>query len=253
MKNEVTVKEENKVSTQVLTDDWGVPTTPSQDMVVPKILPMQGMSKLVMDRKAMIGEFRDSLSGNLLGSIDKPIEVIPFYLQKVWDVKLQEEDGSYKYAKTIPLVEDPMAEGYNDNLPWEGEEDGRKVQRIRRMNFFVLLPHEISGGGAMPYVLSFKSTSLKEGKKLYTQMYIRNFKAGLPPAQFLATIGGNMVTNTKGTFVVPQVTFGRKATPEELKECLSWIKLVKKGAVKVDTSDDTDTVETGDLSEQTEF
>jgi len=211
----------------------------------------------VVDRKAMIGEFRDSLSGKLLGSIDKPMEVIPFYLQKVWDVQEQQADGSYKYAKTIPLVEDPLSKEYNDNLKWEDEDldkDGKKVKvkRIRRMNFFVLIPSEVADGSAMPYVLSFKSTSFKEGKKLYSQMYVRNYKAGLPPAHTLATVGGIMQTNAKGSFVVPQIGFSRSATPAELKECLNWLKLVRKGAVKIDSSDE-DILDADVSSEPTDF
>lgn len=260
---EVAVKQESAlaVSKEELVNDWGVPTTPSQDMVIPKILPMQGLSKLVAERKAMMGEFRDSLSGKLLGSIDKPFEIIPFYLQKVWDIQEQQPDGSFAWARTIPLIEDPMSKEYNDNLTWEGEDldkDGKKVKvkRIRRMNFFVLIPDEVEDGSAMPYVLSFKSTSLKEGKKLYSQMYVRNFKAGLPPPALLAKIGGSMQSNKKGTFVVPQVEFTRKITAKELNECKEWMKLVKKGAVKIDNSDEvdgSDQMAMEDLGETQEF
>ena len=240
---EVVVKE--TMTPAQLQSEWGVEFKPSSDMVVPKILPMQGLSKLVVERKAMIGEFRDSLSGKLVGSIDKPFEFIPFHLVKVWDVQEQQADGSYKYSKTIPLVEDIMSKDYNDNLPWEGEgisADGKKVKvkNIRRMNYFVLLPDEIADGSAMPYILSFKSTSLKEGKKLFTSMYVRLAKAGLPPAAFTVALGGVMTTNPKGTFVVPQINQGRKTTPEELTECLNWLKLVRGNKnIKVDESDVT--------------
>lgn len=251
-KNEVAVKETHALTTEQLTNDWGVPTGPSQDMVIPKILPQQGLSKFVVDRKAMIGEFRDSLSGKLVGSIDKPFEMIPFYCQKVWDIQAQQADGTYKYAKTIPLVENPLAPDYNDNLTWEGEEDGVKVKRIRRLNFFVLLPEEVADGSAMPYVLSFKSTGLKEGKKLWSSMYVRNAKAQIPPAAFSFKVGGKMVTNDKGSFVVMGLDQGRKSTEAELKECLSWLKLVRQANVKVDNSD-VEHTEVEVTSEPTEF
>lgn len=253
---EVAVKEPAQVAiaTQQLVDDWGVPTAPSRDMIIPKIWPMQGLSKLVVERKAMIGEFRDSVNGKLIGSIDKPFEAIPFYLQKVWDINEQQPDGSYKWARTIPLIEDPINKEYNDNLTWEGEDldkDGKKVKvkRIRRMNFFVLIPEEVESGSAMPYVFSFKSTSFKEGKKLYSQMYVRNFKANRPPPDLLVKIGGVMQTNQKGSFVVPQVEFTRKSTEAELKECLYWIGLVKKGSVKVDASEEQMEMDVSDAAE----
>lgn len=257
---EVTVKDEKAVAltTDQLTNDWGVPTGPSQDMVVPKILPMQGLSKLVIARKAQIGDFCDSISGKKLGSIDAPIEIIPFFCQKSWDISEQQADGSYKYLKSLPLVENPMSKEYNDNLTWEGEDknkDGKlvKVKRIRRLNFFCMLPSEIASGTSIPYVLSFKSTSLKEGKKLWSQMYVRCTRAGLPPAAFHFTIGGVMQTNEKGTFVVPTVNEGARTTQAELAECLSWIKMINKGAVKVDTSDEVETEHEGDTSDTAEF
>ncbi len=240
---EVMIKE--SMTPAQLSTEWGVEFKPSSDMVIPKILPQQGLSKFVVERKAMIGEFRDSISGKLMGSIDKPFEFIPFYVQKTWDVLEQQADGSYKYAKSIPLIEDIMHKEYNDNLPWEGEgldKDGKKVKvkNIRRMNFFVLIPSEIEDGSAMPYVLSFKSTSLKEGKKLWTQMYVRQAKAGLPPAATAVSLGGTMVTNAKGSFVVPQVSFGRQTTQAELAESLNWLKMIRgNNNVKVDNSDIT--------------
>lgn len=239
MSKQVVVKETSApviYSQEQLVNDWGVPTGPSQDMVVPKILPMQPTSVYVTEGKAIMGEFRDSINGNLIGSIDKPFEIIPFYLEKQWDVQTMQE-GQFKYDHSLPLIENPMDANYNDNLKWEEEVQGQLLRRIRRMNFYCLIPSEVTGGGAMPYVLSFKSTSLKEGKKLYTQMYVRNLKAQLPPAAYLFTIGGVRQKNEKGSFIVPNVSLGRRATNEELTECLSWLKLIKKGTVKVDNSD----------------
>lgn len=236
--NEVAVKETNAVAVANL-NEWGVPVVSAQDMVIPKILPMQGLSDLVTERKANIGEFRDSISGALLGSIDKPVEVIPFYLQKAWDI-MEESNGNYKWARTVPLIDNPAAVGYNDNWAWEGEENGVKIKRVRRMNFFVMVRSQIAEG-AMPYVLSFKSTSLKEGKKLFTEMYVRNVRAGMPPAAFSFDLGGRMEKNDKGTFVVPTMTRKDKSTQGELIECLNWIKTINGGAVRVDESDVVDT------------
>jgi len=249
----VAVKTANEVATEVI-QDWGTPQfVGSSDIVIPKILPMQGLSQLVMDGKAMFGEFRDSVNGTLLGSLDKPFEVIPFHLDKVWDIKLEQADGSFKWSRTIPLIENPMDAGYNDNLTWEGEENGLKVQRIRRMNFYVMLPSEVASGEGMPYMLSFKSTSIKEGKKLFTQMYVRNLRASLPPPGYVITVAGLKQKNDKGTYAVPTISVGRKSTAAEINECLSWFKLVKKGAVKVDERDvQGETVEV-DASEPTDF
>lgn len=254
MSNEVTVKQEGAIVAQEQLAEWGVgQNLSSKDVVIPKILPMQGLSQLVADGKANMGEFRDSIDGKLIGSIDKPFSILPFHVEKVWDIKEEQADGSYKYARSIPIVENPLSPGYNDNLSWEGEENGLKVNRVRRMNFYVLLPNEIEEGTSIPYILSFKSTSIKEGKKLYTQMYVRNLRAQLPPPGYIIEVGGQRVKNDKGTFIVPTVKPLAKASADQIGEALSWFKMVKKGAVKVDDSDlHTDTTDAVDV-ESSEF
>lgn len=256
-KNEVVQKTENKLSTQELANEWGVVAQPSQDMLIPKILPMQLTSVLVSEGKALFGEFRDSINGNLFGTCDKPFEFVPFYIDKAWDM-LQMKDGQFQYVKSIPLIENPLDAGYNDNLPRETQAENDlgilvETKYVRRMNVFVLLSSEIKSGTAMPYVISFKSTSIKEGKKLYTQMYVRNIRSGLPPAAFMFTLSGVKVKNDKGSYMISTVSLGRQTTTEELTECLSWLKLVRKGAVKVDTSDAEGTASASASDEEIPF
>ncbi len=235
MANEVATKTNNELSTQ-LVNDWGNVQVSSQDIIIPKILPMQGLSVAVAEGNAVMGEFRCSVTNKLLGDISKPVHCIPFFLQKTWDVLLEQADGSFKYSKSVPVVENPVAPDYNDNWKWEVVENGIKVKNVRRFNFFVLLPDEVEAGGAVPYIFSFKSTSMKEGKKLFSQMYMRNIRAGMAPAAFTINLGGARQKNEKGIFIVPNFTLGRKTTDDELAECISWIKMIKGGQAKVDNS-----------------
>ena len=216
---------------------WGEEFVGAQDIVIPKILPMQGLSDLVTDGKATMGEFRDSVSGELLGSIVDPIVIVPFMVQKFWDIMEEDDEGDFKWERSEPLIENPLEAGYNDNLPWEDVVDGKRVKRIRRMNFFCLIPKEMAKGNSIPYIMSFKSTSLREGKKLFTQMYLRNKRAGKPPCAYAFALAGTKQKNDKGTYIVPNVTQVRESTPEEISEAFSWFQLVKKGGVKVDDSD----------------
>lgn len=234
----------NAVSTNVVSE-WGDDVfVGASDIIIPKILPMQGLSQLVADGKAMMGEFRDSLSGEKLGSIAEPIPVIPFHVEKVWDI-LEEDGDQFKWVRSEPLIEDPTKQGYNDNLPWTDKEDGIEIKRVRRMNFYVMLPSQIDAGTAVPYVLSFKSTSYREGKKLFTQMYMRNRKANLPPPGYTFILSGLKQKNDKGTFIVPTLELGPLTPAHQVSECLFWYKLIKKGGVKVDESEE----QTIDVSE----
>lgn len=235
---ELQVKEANEVSTEVANlSEWGDAPVFGQDIVLSKILPMQGMSKLVMDGKAVFGEYRDSVTGEKMGSIAEPIPLIPFHVEKFWDVQEPNESGQFKWVRTEPLIENPADKGYNDNLPWMDKIDGKEVKRIRRMNFYCLRPSEIDKGQEVPYILSFKSTSYKEGKKLFSQMYLRNRRANLPPPGFVIILSGFRDKNEDGAWVVPTYELGPKSTPEQIQAALNWFKLIKKGGVKVDDSD----------------
>lgn len=237
MPKEVTVKQGTALPAE-LTDlsQWGMPAVLGNDIIIPKILPMQPSSDLVTDMKAQIGEFRDSLSGEKLGSIVEPIEVIPFHVEKYWDI-LVEKGDQFEWDASIPLIEDPAKAGYNDNLPWKDTVEGVNIKRVRRMNFYVLLPAQMAEGSSLPYIFSFKSTSFVEGKKVYSQMYMRNVRAKLPPAAYTFKIAGVKTKNEKGTFIVPTVELGRRSTVDEIKEAFEWFKIVSKGGVRVDDSD----------------
>lgn len=234
MNKEVATKESQLPSTDIAA--WGNEVTLGQDIVIAKILPMQPSSVLVGDMKAQIGEYRDSLSGAKIGSIAEPFDILPFHVEKFWDI-MEEEGDNFKWKRSEPLIENPAEKGYNDNLPWSDTLNGAKIKRIRRMNFYVMLPSEIADGSSVPYIFSFKSTSYREGKKVFTQMYLRNRKANLPPPGYLFKVSGIKTKNEKGTFIVPTVELGRRASSAEITECLNWYKLIKKGSVKVDDSD----------------
>lgn len=238
MSKDVTVKQDTSISTEVHNlADWGGPMPLGSDIVLSKILPMQSTSEFVQDGKAAFGEFRDSLTGDKLGSITEPRAWIPFHVMKYWDILQPDDAGKFKFIRMEPLIENPADPGYNDNLPWMDKVDGVETKRVRRMNFYMIDPNQVEDGSAIPYILSFKSTSYKEGKKLYSQMYMRNRKVGLPPPGYTIILAGSKQKNDDGAWIVPEFELGRKATPAEMTECLSWYKLITKGGVQEDNSD----------------
>lgn len=237
MSKDLTTKQTQAVATPADLADWGTENKIGKDLLLAKILPMQPMSDMVTDSKAAIGEFRDSVSGAKLGSIAEPLEFIPFHVEKMWDVQVKNGD-KFEWDHSMPLIEDALNKDYNDNLPWSDKNtDGVEIKRVRRMNFYVLLPNEIEQGTAIPYILSFKSTSYKEGKKVLNQMYLRNRKANLPPPAYSFLLAGTKEKNDQGMYIIPNVTLAKPSSKEQIQECLNWYKLVKAGAVKVDDSD----------------
>jgi hypothetical protein len=212
---------------------WGVHESmlTSKDIQIPKILPMQAMSKLVTNGDAKFGEFRESLDNRVLGDLNSPLEFVPFFMEKCY-VVMRLKEGKFRWNRSVPIV--PA----NEDHPFEAQsEDGHAEKWYRTMNFYVLLPDEVKKGCAIPYVLSFRSSSARAGQKLTTRMYVKNLQAGATPASMAMKLLGTKTTNDKGTFVVLDVETLRESTEQEVAECFDWVKKIRGGNVKVDQSD----------------
>lgn len=225
-KNETAVVEtgSNAVALSQNLDDWGVSEVSSKDIIIPKILAMQGLSELVSEGKAKLGDFVDSVSGEVLGSIDKPMTFVPFHMEKAWIISRRKK-GEQKFE--FERYESVTAE--NADYPFESQEGDDTIKYEYTLQFYVLRPEDTS----MPYVISFKSTSLRSGKVLSTQMYVRNRAAGLVPPAYVMELGGKKEKNDKGTFIVMETKPKEKTSPELITECLNWFKVVKSGGAKV--------------------
>lgn len=209
----------------------------SRDLLLPRVLVMQGLSKFVADDKARMGEFRDSLTAKLLGSKDHPMDFIPFYSNKTWivfevktETRNKQTTTKEEYAGTFPVTP--------QNMNWTREEtvDGTHLKRYMSINYYVLLPDEIEKGEAFPYVISFRSSSYTAGRKLETHKV--KYKAIKKPICWKTfKLTTSLTENDKGKFYVLDVEPDRLTTDEELGEVSKWMTLVKTSRVTVDDSD----------------
>lgn len=221
-------------------EDWGVEAS-SEDLVIPKLMLCQPMSDKVTAGDAAFGDIRDSLENVKYADFKTPLQFVPFFLQRKWvEYKLVPKPGSHEvekvYTGTVPLVTNPRAPGYNDKLAYEEIINGEKIQRDRVLDFYVLILDQIKEGG-IPHVISFRRSSMKAGKALYTQSYVKNIAAGKTPASFVMELSVKKESNDKGTFGVMEVKSGREITPEEMASVTMWLGIIKAGKVKVDESD----------------
>ena len=202
----------------------------SRDIMLPKILLAQGLSKSVAEGKAVMGEFRGSLDNKLLGNKEKGFEAIPFYISKSWIV-FTEEKGTLKYTGQVPFGPE------NANWTWDDvDAQGRKVRRDQSLNMYCILPSEVTEGIFMPYLISFRRTSYTAGKKLITlKEKLKMFKR--PLASTTITVTCRQDKNDKGVFYVYDIAQCRPTTGEEIEAVGPWFDLVKLQAVKVDDSD----------------
>jgi hypothetical protein len=215
--------------------EWGTQALSAKDVLIPRLLLMQGMSPMVTKGDGKIGEIRESLNESLLAAPEKSFEIIPFKMDRIW----KEMELDKKTVKQIiPVVDDATSPDYNDDLPNDVRDAKENLigHRFRALRFFALLPH-IS---PLPHMVEFKSTSLRAGKKLATQMYTTNRMLGKSPAATVFKLTGRKEEKDKQVFALFDVAVSRESSAEEVAEALSWFKMLSSGKGKVhEEGDDT--------------
>jgi hypothetical protein len=253
MSKAVIKKENNEVAVAESLDSWGQSNMSSKDLIVSKILPMQMMSKKVIDQAAAFGELRDTVNNEKFGDFANAMEFVPFHMEKVF-IESEVVGNKKNYLGMVPITT------ANENLPYEDVRDGKKISRDYTINFYCVLPKLInpelasSGGGTLPYIISFRRTSLRAGKKVATQAYASNAAMKKPPAATVMSLSSVKTTNDEGTYSVLDTKASRLSSPEELATAFFWFKAMKSMQLKVDDSDLTEEHKaTASTNEPSEF
>lgn len=218
--------------------EWGAPEVASHDIMIPRILAMQGMSEMVTSGKAKFGEIRESLNEEVLGDFDTPMEMIVFRKETTW--RIESENGKELFAME-PIVGDPGSPQFNDdprNIIDGLTHDGSAARKVKAYNFFVLLPKEIEAGTALPYMIQMKVTSIRAAKKILTQAYVKNIQANKGPAATVFELRVDKQQNDHGTFAVFDVSVVRDASEVEYATAFQWFKTLQGQAPKVHSEDE---------------
>lgn len=218
MAKELAKKETTEVALN--NSDWGDVEVSSRDLVISRINLMQGLSELVSDGKAKLGDLVNSVTKEVIASKDATVELLPFYCTKTW-ITSKKKGNKFEFESVKP--------DQGQVMPFE-ETIGGEVYKHEHCYQFFFMTKELS----VPVVASFKGTSHKVGKQLFTLMYVNNKQAGLTPANNWVSLGSVIDKNDKGTYAVMSVKLSAKSTTEELQECIKWIGTLKTSAVKVD-------------------
>lgn len=231
------VKKETAPPPALFESSWGTEGTDTQDILIPKLLVMQGLSDLVTQERAQMGDFCNSVTGEIIGSARekdfRPVIFIPIMTFKTWVVSQKADPAEkYEFKEVIPMT--PANSG------WELEEqvDGMYVRRDRCLNFFVLVEGQTDG---LPFSLTFRRTSYRAGQKLATHFKTCELAAArgrpVPPASKTFKLIAHKETNDHGTFYVLDVEPGAATSSEDLKIAFEWYQTLRSRQVKVDDSD----------------
>lgn len=224
---------------------WGTEAVSASDVLIPKILLMQSLSEYVVDAKAGPGDLVDSVTGTvLLTSKDsrdgKGLEVIPIYMYKT--IIIEQFNGSkWEYFST---------EAFNpgdEKMPWEFETAGHKYRRNTTMNFYVLLATDAGKEDALPYLISFRRTSMKAGKLIATH-FMKASMSKQPPASKTIQIFSKSEKSDNGPYQTFTAAEGRKTSSDEIMAAYKWYEPVKSGLTKVDTTDESPEATTASAS-----
>lgn len=248
MTKEIAKKESTAIAAPVHNNAWGSEGMDAADVVIPKLLLMQGQSEYVSEGKAKAGDIVKSTNGELLGGVQAGVEIIAFMTYKTWVVS-QSNGSRYEFRRIEPITVD------NVNAELEWEEDGRSWRRDRSLNFYVLLPSDIakeikalkaleatgdvpdSDDALLPCVLSFRRTSYGAGKDLISH-FAKMASFNQPAAVSKFKLGAKIEKNDQGTFYVFTMEKVGKSTPEEIAACKRWYETITHTKVKVDDSDE---------------
>jgi hypothetical protein len=203
----------------------------SADILIPKILLMQPSSEAVADEKANLGDFINSVTLEKVGSIVQPFEFVPFWNTKVWDIVNKDDNNAWMRTEEFLPGQ--------DNMPWEfKDEEGTNCARIKRLNFFGFIPSKVEAGEILPYILSFKSTSYREGTKILTQWKLNMSKQMVPFCTSFEIAGEKLKNEKAQTYCVSKVMVKNPAVSQEMIAlCMKWYKDIKQTKVKVQIDD----------------
>lgn len=217
---------------------WGMEEIGASDIIMPKLLLMQGLSKMVSDGEAKLGEIVNSLTKEAIGGITniktkecKSVEVVTFKAFKTW-LEFDKVEGQWVYRRNFPHT---VA---NADLALEETVNGIEVRRDLCLNYYVLLPDEIKAGSALPYVISFRRTSMPAGKKIASaQTRWKALGAPNPVCHKSFLLSVVMKTKETNNYWAFEVEEGKNTDKLAQDECKKWYMALQKMNVKIDDSD----------------
>lgn len=226
------------------------------DVLIPKLLLMQGLSEFVNERKAAQGDMVRSLTGEVVGNPDKPVEFIPVMYTNTW-VEEELVGKKYEFRQEVPR------NARNEADPWEFTHNGAPWRRKKSINLYAILTKDIAAEAEeirkfketgelpdadkalLPVLISFRSTSFKAGMKLATH-FQKAKKFGVPGYVNTFKLKCYQDKNDQGTYYVLDVESAGKTAPEALKLAQEWNQILSTGSVKVH---EVDAASKGDANE----
>lgn len=200
----------------------------SEDLIIPRLRLLQGLSEAVTSGDGKMGQFQDSLNGEILGD---SIEVVllglkngAVYFEQGVGMQCKSLDG-ISNMEGVKCTDCPYNQYYGKR--WAKDEDPPKCSATKE--FICVTRATLNGQEQRPIVVSFLKTSYKQGRKLASiaRLSGRDIFAGA------YVITSQMMKNAKGTFAIMDVKQNGWLTPEEFKAAEAWYQTIGSANVVV--------------------
>lgn len=241
----------------------------SSDIIIPKLLLMQGLSDFVTERKAGLGDVVRSTTVEKLGNPETAIDFIPLKATMGW-IEQEKVGQKFEYRKAVART------AQNENYPWSfwrnangaefdrpGQMGATEWRRVKTIDVFALLPSDIDAfekemakaksTGEMPdltktilpVVISFRSTSFNAGKTVATFFaQVAEMATHAPQVRSYAytlPLGCVAEKNDKGSFYIFKVGQPKKLDAKYLPYAERWVNTLNSVKdIRVDTTGDSE-------------
>lgn len=224
-KNEVAVVEEAK---EVVTQEFVAPefqgeAVAIEDITFPKIIALQPISTAVVDGVYSSGDVIDSITGEVIASTKKELEVYPLRYRKYYKVE-KGEQGNKEWVRAEPI------NGKADlDLPWDFEENGVLMTRRPVLEIFLLAPSV----SELPYLWRIQGMSYKSLSKTFVTLAF-----AMPQAQKKAPFVRSLMirtekeTNEKGSYFVYKFKLGKLTDASTYALCNQWYETTKNTKIE---------------------
>lgn len=235
----------------------------NSDIMIPRLLLMQGLSDFVNERKAQQGDMVRSTTIQKLGDIETPVNIIPLKLSTSWR-EAEKIGQKFEYRKTFART---VA---NEQLPWtfhrnpQGQEFDKpgalgatEWQRTKSIELFALLPSDIiafqkemaaiakSGEipdltkTVLPVNISFRVTSFSAGRAVATffaqVQEMAQYSPGLKHYSYVLPLAAKPEKNDKGSYFIFDIGKPAKADPATFATAERWYNTLNSlSTIKVD-------------------
>lgn len=222
------VKKEETQLTDFVAPEFEAEAVNIEDIAFPRIQQMQPISESVTDGKYAAGDIIDSVTGEILGSTTKQVEIIPLRCRKYYKVT-KEVDGKDKFVRIEP-INSPV----DMQKEWNFLEDGEQMARRPVMEVFVLIP-----GKDLPYIFRIAGMSYKGmSKQFYTSAFALPASQRKAPFVRSLLISSKKEKNDKGTYFVYSFINGKLTDADTYALANQWYESTKNAKVR-DEEDET--------------